>query len=67
MSFEAAVKYGTLTVDLSQDELGRMANLSRHPAGERLRAICALGLLSLGYGQITIHDAAAMRRIAEEG
>jgi CRP-like cAMP-binding protein len=54
------------TVDITQDELGQMANLSRHPAGEHLRAFARQGLIALGYRQVTVHDAAALRRIADE-
>lgn len=50
---------------ITQDELGQMANLSRHPAGEHLRAFARQGHITLSYRQVTLHDAVALRRIAD--
>lgn len=56
---------GPVTLPLSQEEVGRMANLSRYPAGQMLREFARSGLLSLHYGRIGVERPAAMRAIAE--
>jgi CRP/FNR family transcriptional regulator, cyclic AMP receptor protein len=53
------------TVDITQAELGQIANLSRHPVGEHLRAFVRQGLITLGYRQVTLHDVAALRALAD--
>ncbi len=53
-----------VTIALSQDELGTMANLSRQPAADALRAFAADGLVALRYGRITVLQPSALRAIA---
>ncbi len=55
------------TVDITQDELGQIANLSRHPVGEHLRAFARQGFITLGYRQITLINASALRALADGG
>lgn len=54
-----------VTLPLSQEEVGRMANLSRYPTGQILRGFAAAGLISSGYGQIRIEHPDGLRAIAE--
>jgi CRP-like cAMP-binding protein len=56
---------GARSIAITQDELGHMANLSRHPAGEHLRTFARQGLVTVGYGRITITDAQALRALAD--
>jgi CRP/FNR family transcriptional regulator, cyclic AMP receptor protein len=58
---------GPGSVAASQEELGELSNLSRHPVGETLRRFAAHGLLTIGYGTVTVLDAPALRAIANEG
>jgi len=51
----------------TQEEVGRMANLSRYPAAKILRALTREGLLMNRYGWITIQQPAALRAIANGG
>jgi CRP/FNR family cyclic AMP-dependent transcriptional regulator len=53
-----------VTLHLSQQELGEMTNLSRHPIGSLLREFEADGLIRLGYRQITLLQPATLRAIA---
>lgn len=53
------------TIVLSQSDLAAAANMSRHLAGETLRDLQEKQLIGLGYREITIHDAAAMRAIVD--
>lgn len=53
------------TIILNHADLAAAANLSRHPAGEVLRELDALGLIDLGYRQVTIRNAAALRAIVD--
>lgn len=55
---------GARTIAITQDELGAMANLSRHPTGEHLRAFERADLIALAYGKATILNPAALRTIA---
>lgn len=51
----------------TQEEVGRMANLSRYPAARLLRGMAAEGMLTIGYGWITIERPSALRTIAYGG
>lgn len=53
------------TIILNHADLAAASNMSRHPAGEVLRELDALGLIDLGYGKVTIRDAAALRAIVD--
>lgn len=53
------------TIILSQGDLAAAANMSRLPAGAVLRELDELDFIDLGYRQITIRNAAAMRAIVE--
>jgi CRP-like cAMP-binding protein len=53
------------TIILNHADLAAAASLSRHPAGEVLRELDALGLIDLGYRQVTVRDAAALRAIVD--
>lgn len=48
----------------TQEEVGKMANLSRYPAASILRALTREGLIMNSYGWITIPQPAALRAIA---
>lgn len=50
---------------ISQEEVGRMANLSRFPVGKILRSFASCGLITSHYGRITLAQPALLRRIAE--
>ena len=56
---------GPVALPLSQEDVGRMANLSRYPTGQILRGFAAAGLITSGYGQIRIERLAELRAIAE--
>ena len=53
------------TIILSHGDLAAAANMSRHLAGETLRVLEDGRLIDLGYRQVTIRDAAALRRIVD--
>jgi CRP-like cAMP-binding protein len=53
------------TIILNHADLAAASNLSRHPAGEVLRKLDALGLIDLGYGKLTIRNAPALRAIVD--
>jgi CRP-like cAMP-binding protein len=53
------------TIILNHADLAAAANLSRYPAGEVLRELAALGHIDLGYGRVTIRNAAALRAIID--
>jgi CRP-like cAMP-binding protein len=53
------------TLSLSQEELGVMANLSRHPASGLLKSFEQDGLVQLGYRTIRVTQAAGLRAIAD--
>jgi CRP-like cAMP-binding protein len=56
-----------ITVDANQEDLARMANLSRNSAGKVLRDLEAAGLVSLSYRRVRIIDADTLRaRLASE-
>lgn len=52
-------------VAIAQDEIGAMANLTRYTTGPILHGFAKAGLISLGYRTIIIHDADALRAIAD--
>jgi CRP-like cAMP-binding protein len=54
-----------VTLAMSQEEVGRMANLSRYPTGQILRGFAKAGLVRCGYGRIRIEQPAVLRAIAE--
>ncbi len=54
-----------VTLPLSQEEVGHMANLSRYPTGRILRGFAAGGLVSARYGRISINRPDLLREIAE--
>jgi CRP-like cAMP-binding protein len=53
------------TLMLTQEEVGEIANLSRHPAGQILHEFQQAGLVRLGYRGLTIVSPAALREIAD--
>jgi CRP/FNR family cyclic AMP-dependent transcriptional regulator len=53
------------TIILNHTDLATVANMSRYPAGEVLRELDALGHIELGYRQVTILDAPALRSIVD--
>lgn len=53
------------TIILNHADLAAASNMSRHPAGEVLRELDALGLIELGYGKMTIIDAAKLRAMVD--
>lgn len=53
---------GTSPFEASQDELARMANLSRSSTGRLLQAFEAQGLIASGYRQIRVVDPAGLQR-----
>ena len=50
------------TVDVTQDELAHLSNLSRNTAGVVLRELEMQGVIELGYRSVIIRDAAALLR-----
>lgn len=52
-------------IAVAQDELGAMANLTRHTISPILHGLAAAGLIALGYRTITIHKADVLRVIAD--
>ena len=55
---------GTATLPIRQDELAEMAGLSRKTVNLILRDFERRGVVALGYREIGIRDAAALRRLA---
>jgi CRP-like cAMP-binding protein len=53
------------TVAATQEELGRMAGMSRAGFRRALGALIAAGVLETGRGTVRIHDLAALEREAE--
>jgi CRP/FNR family cyclic AMP-dependent transcriptional regulator len=51
------------TVELRQDQLAMMLNVSRQTTNQLLKELEALGLVKLSYGEIEIIDAAALRTL----
>jgi CRP-like cAMP-binding protein len=51
-----------VVLDISQDDLASIANLSRNAVGTILRKLASRGSLSLAYRRITIADVSALRR-----
>jgi CRP-like cAMP-binding protein len=54
------------TVQATQEELGRMAGMSRAAFRRALRSLIRAGALETGRGTIRIHDRAALERAAQE-
>jgi CRP-like cAMP-binding protein len=52
------------TVDVRQDQLAMMLNVSRQTANQLLKELEAMGLVKLSYGEIEIVDADALRALA---
>lgn len=53
------------TIILSHGDLAAATNMSRSPTGELLRELQTLGLIELGYRQITIRNAPTLRAIVD--
>ena len=53
------------TIILSHNDLAAAANMSRHLAGETLRELADQQLIELGYRQVTIIKAAALRALVD--
>ena len=53
------------TAELSQDELAAMANLSRQTTGPILKELADVGLVTVGYRNIVLHDPAALRELVD--
>jgi CRP-like cAMP-binding protein len=53
------------TLILNHADLAAASNMSRHPAGEVLRELAGLGLIALGYGKVTITNAAKLRAMVD--
>jgi len=51
------------TVELSQEQLAMMVNVSRQTANQLLKELEALGLVKLAYGEVEIIDAAGLRTL----
>jgi CRP-like cAMP-binding protein len=51
------------TVELRQEQLAMMLNVSRQTANQLLKELAALGLVKLAYGEVEIVDAAALRAL----
>lgn len=60
---EPARRTGVLHIN--QEALGEMIGLTRKTVNQHLSAFERAGLIQIGYGQITICDAAALHHIAE--
>ena len=54
-------------VRVTQSDVAELAGLSRKSANGHLRALAALGLITLGYGMIRVHDAGRLRALAGLG
>lgn len=54
--FDGRPRAGQVTIHVGQEDLARMANVSRTFLGEHLRALEAAGTVQLGYGTITLPD-----------
>jgi CRP/FNR family transcriptional regulator, cyclic AMP receptor protein len=51
------------TVELRQEQLAMMLNVSRQTTNQLLKELEALGLVKLAYGEVEIVDAAALRSL----
>jgi hypothetical protein len=49
----------------ARDLYAAAANMSRHPVGEVLRELDRLGFIDLGYAQVTIRNATALRALVD--
>jgi CRP-like cAMP-binding protein len=56
-----------LDLDVTQTELGQMANLSRSMTAELLGTLDQRGIIERSYGRLTVRDLAALWRIMESG
>jgi DNA-binding FadR family transcriptional regulator len=54
------------TVSATQEELGRMAGMSRAAFRRALRSLIRAGVLETGRGTVRILDRAALERTAQE-
>jgi CRP/FNR family cyclic AMP-dependent transcriptional regulator len=52
------------SVELSQEQLATMINVSRQTVNQLLKELEALGMVKLAYGEIEIVDVAALQRLA---
>lgn len=52
-------------IDIGQDELAAMANMSRQTASTVLRDLAAQGLIELGYRTLTVRDASQLRALLD--
>lgn len=56
---------GQIVAQVSQDELGAVANLSRNSVGRILKELEALGLVVIAYRSITLPDPESLRRMVD--
>lgn len=64
----AATPVGSsITVRVSQADLAAMVSVSRQTINKELRRLTDRGLLRVAYGELEIHDLAALRRLSETG
>ncbi len=56
-----------ISLRLSQGELATMLSVSRQTMNKELRLLAQQGMVTADYGQLTILDLAALRRMAEGG
>lgn len=54
------------TLEMSQEEIGRLSGLSRQNTNRALHELADAGLLSVNYGSVQILDLAGLRRFASE-
>lgn len=54
------------TLEMSQEEIGRLSGLSRQNTNRALHELADTGLLSVNYGSVQILDLAGLRRFASE-
>lgn len=55
------------TLRLSQTELAAMVGASRQSVNKELQRLQTEGLVGLEYGNVVVHDAPALKRLAERG
>jgi CRP-like cAMP-binding protein len=54
------------TLELSQEEIGRLSGLSRQNTNRALHELARAGLLSINYGSVRVLDLDGLRRFARE-
>lgn len=67
MSGHVPAHRGALTLRVSQSDLAAMVSVSRQTINKELRQLAERGILSVAYGELTVHDLPALAVLANTG